>query len=224
MNVGLISDPHANYSALQIVLNELCPVVERIFCAGDLTGYYAEPNKVIQTILDRGVIFTIGNHDWYIDHPPNKPNALLTQSIELTRSVIRPEYQNLLTMKEAELHLNVDGLRLAIFHGSPWDPLEEYIYPDYPEFNRFEEVEADVIILGHTHRPFTKWVAGRLIINPGSCGQPRDGDPRASCAILNTTTKEVTIIRLEYDASEELRAIQEKRLSKKLVRYLPVTV
>ncbi|MBA4392209.1 MAG: metallophosphoesterase [Desulfobacca sp.] len=224
MKIGLIADIHANYAALKAVLDELNHQVDQILCAGDLTGYYTEPNRVIQTLLDRQVTFIIGNHDRYIDCPPQNPNALLAASIDLTRSLIRPEFQARLKREKTEWHSKTDGLRLSMFHGSPWDPLEEYIYQDYSDFERFSEVQADVIILGHTHRPFIRWIGDLLIVNPGSCGQPRDGDRRASCAILDTITRQVFIKRFNYDASEPLTAIWENKLDQKLTDYLPVAL
>lgn len=219
MRIGLISDIHANHIALEAVLLALRDV-DLILCAGDLIGYYFKPNIVIRTILEYKVKFIIGNHDRYIIQPPLHPNQILQRSIEMTKAALYPEYMALLSGKAPEMNLVMDGIQIAMFHGSPWDPLEEYVYPDYPHFDRFATIDADIIILGHTHRPFEQCAASRIILNPGSVGQPRDGDPRAACAVLDTKKKEVKFIRVAYDPSEIINAISTSDIDNKLSSYL----
>ncbi|MBN2562492.1 MAG: metallophosphoesterase family protein [Phycisphaerae bacterium] len=220
MRIGLIADLHANPAALEAVLAELLPRTERILCAGDLTGYYTEPNEVIRMLMRAEVSFIIGNHDRYIEESPESTNAILARSIELTRERLSPDLRSLLAKRDPTLRLELDGRRIAMFHGSPWDPLEAYVYPDYPDFDLLSEVDADVIVLGHTHRPFAREVAGRLVVNPGSCGQSRDGDPRASCAILDTMRVDVTFVRVAYDNADILNEIKRFGLDDRLARYL----
>ena len=98
------------------------------------------------------------------------------------------------------MHLTFGGAKISVYHGSPWDPQEQYIYPDFREWERFASVDADIIVMGHTHRPLHEKVAGKCIINPGSCGQPRDGIPGAPYAIVDTESREVVMARAEYDA------------------------
>jgi len=207
MKLGLIADLHSNEPALKAVLDTLS-FADRILCAGDIVGYYTDPNNVISNLLEHDVTYIVGNHDWYLDNPPDKPNQLLSQSIEFTRSVIIPSYRQLLADAPSQVQLEIDGIKMAMYHGSPWDSLEEYIYPDYPHFEKFADVESDVIVLGHTHYPMIRRINGRLLINPGSCGQPRDNDWRASCAILDTKSIDVSIIRVEYDVDQVIRSIQ----------------
>jgi putative phosphoesterase len=201
VKIGLIADIHANRVGLRAVLDRLRGV-DLILCAGDLTGYYTDPNGVISELLDRRVQFVIGNHDSYLENPPASANSALRQSIDFTRARLSPEYGRLLVDCPAQLQLEVDGLAIAVYHGSPWDALEEYVYPDYPCFERFAQLDAQVIVLGHTHYPMVRKVRNRLLVNPGSCGQPRDGDQRASYAILDTQTVAVRIERVGYDLEQ----------------------
>jgi predicted phosphodiesterase len=108
-------------------------------------------------------------------------------------------------------------------HGSPKDPLEEYIFPDSPDYvflDFFNYVKSDVVIIGHTHIPFVKKINGKMVINPGSVGQPRDGDPRASYAVFNTDTRKVEIRRVSYNINEVAQRIGEVGLPERLAQRL----
>lgn len=222
MKIGLIADIHANRPALKAVLREL-QGVDRIWCAGDITGYYPDPDGVISALQEHQVEAIKGNHDWYLENPPPAPNALLRQSINLTLSRIKPENRRLLQDLSLEKTWELDGLRINMYHGSPWDNLEEYIYPDYNHFDRFAALDADIIILGHTHYPMLREIQGRIVINPGSCGQPRDGDTRAAFAILDTQTRAIAFRRVAYDTSLLKQSIHTLGLNEKLLSYLPNT-
>lgn len=198
MQIGLISDIHANIDALHAVLAAL-DGVDQIICAGDLTGYYTHPGEVVDEIRKRRIQTLAGNHDVYLTHPPVNPNNLLRASIEFTHRHLDAAQEQFLAGLPVERWVTIDGVRLAIFHGSPWNPKEEYIYPDYKNFHNFETIEADIIVMGHTHRPMHVKVGDRLVVNPGSVGQPRDGDRRASFAILDTSSRHVRFERAAFD-------------------------
>jgi putative phosphoesterase len=107
--------------------------------------------------------------------------------------------------------VTVDDTRYLLVHATPRDPLDEYAYPD-PEFwaRRLANVDVDVVCVGHTHQPYVLQVGNKLVINPGSVGQPRDGDPRAAYAIIDD--HRVEIKRVEYPVEEAVRTIQESPL------------
>jgi putative phosphoesterase len=200
MRIGLISDIHANVSALRAVLDALGEV-DAILCAGDLTGYNEFPNEVIEEIQSRGVQTIAGNHDVYLWAPPASPNAILKRSIDFTRGVITPANLQFLTGLPCQRMFNFDGVRVAMYHGSPWDPQEEYIYPDYRTWERFAQIDADIVVLGHTHRPILRQIGALTVVNPGSVGQPRDGDPRPSYAVLETLSRKVELARVDMGKS-----------------------
>jgi diadenosine tetraphosphatase ApaH/serine/threonine PP2A family protein phosphatase len=97
------------------------------------------------------------------------------------------------------LAVDLAGVRVHLFHGAPWDPLLGRVYPDFATWERFDEVDADVVLLGHTHYPLVKHQGGRLIVNPGSVGQPRDRGSLAAYAVVDLATGEATIHRVPFD-------------------------
>lgn len=195
MKIGLISDVHANSCGLEAVIDKMGSC-DAILCAGDITGYHTSVNEVFDILEENDVLFILGNHDEYLLRESVEGlHPLLKKSVEYTREEISED--NLERLREAPLHYSglFDGMRIKMYHGSPWDLMEEYVYPDYAYFERFKEISADLIILGHTHIPFVRGD----IVNPGSCGQPRDDDPRAAYGILQTETAEITLSRIKYD-------------------------
>jgi predicted phosphodiesterase len=107
--------------------------------------------------------------------------------------------------------LTLENTRFLLVHATPRDPLDEYAPAD-PEFwgRRLQNVDADVICVGHTHHPYVLEVGDKLVINPGSVGQPRDGDPRASYAVIEDD--KIELKRVEYPVEDTLRTIQESNL------------
>ena len=106
-----------------------------------------------------------------------------------------------------------------LVHGSPRDNIWDYIFPDHPnsifqEF--FNEIRKDILIMGHTHVPFVKERKGKLAVNPGSVGQPRDGNPKASLCILDIKTKKAEIKRVEYNIKKTAYKIKKAELLKEL--------
>ncbi len=200
MRVGLISDIHGNLPALRAVLDALRDA-DAIFCAGDITGYFESPNEVIAELRERGVEMIAGNHDVYLRNPPASANAILRRSLDMTRSLITRENLDFLSTLPCEKRFALDGLRIAMYHGSPWNPQEQYIYPDFGNWERFAEIDADVVVLGHTHRPILRQIGSVALVNPGSVGQPRDGDPRPSYAVLETPSGRIELARAAHAAA-----------------------
>lgn len=223
MKIGLISDIHSNIYALKNVLRSL-EGTDLILCAGDITGYYPFVNEVFEGLERYKVIFIKGNHDAHLCGVKLKDSRPIeSQSFEYTKNHISNINLDKLRNAPVQQELSLDGLKLTMFHGSPWDSLEEYIYPDYQDFDRFKKINGDVIILGHTHYPMIKKIGEKLVINPGSCGQPRDYDPRASLAILDTSTKEVRIERVHYDIEKVCQVITKLGFDNKLSEILKRT-
>jgi putative phosphoesterase len=220
VKIGLISDIHSNIYALRSVLSRL-QGMDLILCAGDITGYYPFVNEVFEELDSHNIIYIQGNHDAYlcgdaiIDLGPIK-----LKSFEYTKDHITDT--NLAKLKNVPLQqeLSLDGFKSVMFHGSPWDKLDEYIYPDYTNFEKFKSIDADVIILGHTHYPIIKQIGGKLLINPGSCGQPRDYDPRASFAILDTSIMRARIERVQYDIEKVCASVEKLGFDKSLSAIL----
>jgi len=205
MKIGIISDIHGNSEALKVVLEKLTKC-ERILCAGDLTGYYPDFNKVIDVVKnDPRITSILGNHDIY--HLKDK------NITSVNRKYLRGLKDSLI--------LNIDNLKIGLFHGSP-DDSNKRLYPD-SDFSKLEDLHYDFLILGHTHYPMIKKIGKMVIINPGSVGQPRDFDPRAAYAILNTRKKLVQIYRVRYNIEAVCKKVLSANLDPALCEILKRT-
>lgn len=222
MKIGIIADIHSNIYGLKSVFKEL-ENIDTILCAGDIVGYYTFVNEVFDAIRKRNIKCVLGNHDAYVLNKLDilSFNDIARASLLFTREhIARENLDYLKKIGKPSLKIEIDGLKISMYHGSPWDELEEYIYPNYSNFQKFKEIDADLIILGHTHWPMIKKVDGITILNPGSCGQPRDYDPRASFGIFDTATRNVAIKRVEYDINKVCEAVDKNGLDKELIKIL----
>jgi putative phosphoesterase len=205
MRIAIISDIHSNLDALEAVIGRL-PSYDEVICLGDVVGYGPQPNEVIERLQQlRPTIVLMGNHDCAVvtgDVADFSPHA--AEAIQWTRRKISEPGLRYLTTLKSSARLEAESSSLALFHGSPRDPLSEYVFPGIPEKigrSLVKMAKADVVLLGHTHMPMLYRFTNGVLANPGSVGQPRDGDPRASFALLTLTKGEVSfeVERVEYD-------------------------
>lgn len=199
MKIGIISDIHGNSHGLEKILSSLSDC-DKILCAGDLTGYYPFVNEVIDLLKKSNVICVLGNHDQYLlnGSAPKTSNNKVKTSVEFMKKVVSSESLSYITDLPLDLKLQIKGKKVLICHASPWDYLEGRIYPDYQNFDEFRKLPFDVIILGQTHHPMIKKVGKKIIVNPGSCGQPRDYN-LLSYAIWDTDSDSFEIKRVPWD-------------------------
>lgn len=217
MKVAILADIHANLPALESVLGEVGDMPK--FCCGDLVGYNPFPNEVIDLVMEKNIVSILGNHDHAVlsgDTPWF--NSTAKKAIEWTEEELTRENFNFLKqlprVYENELYMT---------HGSPREVLEEYVYESDPWYvfkDFFNYTKSDIIVLGHTHVPFVKRISEKLIFNPGSVGQPRDFDNRASYAILDLKTQGVEIKRADYDIERTAESITKKGLPGRLASRL----
>lgn len=211
MKIGIISDIHGNILALEAVLKFLTrEEVDRVLCAGDIVGYYPYFDKAIELLRGVRVESIKGNHEAYVLEEIALKEERLRESylLDYTQKNISRENLDFLSEFKDELRFQFQGKSILMVHGSPFDKLTEYVYPDSPHFDRFLTVDAQIIIMGHTHRPFIKGVGDKLLINPGSCGQPRDYDPRASCVIWDVDHQKIHIERVAYDVEKMVKDLE----------------
>ena len=216
MRIAVLSDIHSNLDALESVLSNLTSF-DALFCLGDLVGYGAQPNEVIEQIRYlRPQLLIAGNHDFAVatgytsDFAPHAAFA-----VEWTRSVIKPSNLNYLASLPNCATFEDGGLSVKAYHGSPRDPLNEYIFKGTPEFilkSMIDLAKADVLLVGHTHVPMDAKIGSGLLLNPGSVGQPRDGDHRASYAMLEIGGRRVKfeIRKVDYDINSAANKILQK--------------
>ena len=219
MKVGVIADIHSNFTALKAVLKHMR--VDSLICAGDLVGYAAEPNEVVDMFRKKGIPTVMGNHDYAaVTRDVSSFNPWAAGATLWTADQLRPENAEYLRRLPEHLKLEFRGKRVYVVHGSPRDPLFEYVLPDISNLalaKLTQDIEADVVILAHTHVPMLREVMGKLIVNPGGLGQPRDRDPRASYAVLTIDEEiEVKHERVEYDVEDAAKKIAQAGLSKEL--------
>lgn len=210
MRVGVISDIHSNAVALTAVLNHLEQKdVETILCAGDVVGYYPMPNETIDILLQSKWNFQtiLGNHDAaVIGETPSEFNIDAKRAIDWTRRELSREGRGYLNSLPLEYHQELNGLEIYMTHGSPDNPLNEYIWEENLNERAvqfwFNDRPPDFVIFGHTHRPYIRKVKSTTFVNPGSVGQPRDGNPRAAFAIVDLNAKHVNQYRVDYNIDE----------------------
>jgi putative phosphoesterase len=221
MKIGIFSDVHGNVRAFEKVWKQLKDeVCDRYFFLGDICGYYYGQNEIIEILRDVGnLACLLGNHDRiFLDilagsYPEEKYIREYGRSLSLLKDTITSE--NLQFLKSLEESLILEDYSIAMFHGSPWDKLNEYIYPT-DDLDRFSGLPYKFILLGHTHYPMDKSVNGVRILNPGSCGQPRDYW-QPSYVLWNHETGDVQFKRVEYDTT---LLIQELRRNSERNQYL----
>jgi len=211
--IAVISDVHANLEALEEVLRHVEGV--DVYCLGDLVDYGANPNEAIDTVRRRGVRSILGNHDYAaLTGDTSLFNAKAAMSSIWTSKHLSGESVGYLRGLEQEMKLGFEGSKVYFTHGSPDDRLWEYVDPATHSnlFGHYlAKLGVGVIGLGHTHIPYVWKEEGKIVFNPGSVGQPRDGDWRASFAFLSFggAKTEVEIRRVEYDvekAASKIRA------------------
>ena len=222
MNIGLIADVHGNVYGLSACVRDLSRRgAELILCAGDVVGYYPFVNEAISFLRKWRVITILGNHDVYLLQGRSINETLYKEyAIDWAEQVITPENRSYLQVCPQNYHTKIDGITLAMFHGSPWN-IEEYIYPDHNSFARFVGLKEAIVVLGHTHWPMLHAVpGGPLVVNSGSCGQPRDSIPLASYALLDTAAATVSIFRIPYDIDALAEATKHAGLPRRNIKIL----
>ena len=220
MRVAVVSDVHANLPALEAVLAEIDAAgVDEVWCLGDIGGYGPDPGACVETIRDRCAVSLSGNHDLGAigaiaidDFNPYAAEANLW-----TGSVLSEADRAWL----GSLPTRTTRHDVTLAHGSPREPVWEYVVSARVALASFGCFDTEWCLVGHSHVPLvivepaadgtlTAFPGsggpveppGRAIINPGSVGQPRDGDPRAAYAILDLEEKTATFRRTAYDIAE----------------------
>ncbi|ELY64326.1 metallophosphoesterase family protein [Natronococcus jeotgali] len=214
MRVGLISDVHGNRVALEAVLADM-PAVDELLCAGDIVGYNPWPAACVAELRDRDVPTVMGNHDAAVaDETPFRFNSMARAGVEHALEQLSADQLEWLADLPEE-RLECDG-RVKLVHGHPDDPdrYTRYTYPD--EFSPRLLGDEDVLVLGHTHVQGVERYGEGIVVNPGSVGQPRDGDPRAAYAVLDLEAMTVETHRVEYDIGEVRDAVAAAGLPERI--------
>jgi putative phosphoesterase len=224
--VAVITDVHGNLPALEATLARIDALgIESVYCGGDLVGYGPHPNEVCRLIEERRIPTIYGNYDHAIGrdledcgcaYRDQHDRELGQRSIEWTLEHTNQRSKAFMRGLPFEVRFELGPKRVRLVHGSP-RKVNEYLFEDKPA-RTFERIAAgadcDVLVFGHTHQPWIREYAGVLFVNCGSVGKPKDGDPRAALALLETDGERVTarIERVEYDTERVARQLAEAGL------------
>lgn len=234
MRILVMSDIHANYTALEAVLKD-AGTVDETWCLGDLVGYGPDPNAVVEEVREiPNLLCLLGNHDvGAIGKMPLETfNGDARRSLMHHQKVLTTD--NLEYMQALPATIKTRG-EATLAHGSPRDPLWEYILNSLTARLNFDHFTTPWCFVGHSHiqcifilneetdqinldqtRPDTTIQLHRkMILNPGSVGQPRDRDPRAAYAIYDTEARTWTPRRVEYNIAEVQQRIRDFKLPEK---------
>jgi len=233
--LALFSDVHGNRLALEAVLDDLkAREITRVYCLGDLVGYGADPNGVIDLLRGHGIESILGNYDegvawetgdcgcFYADA---EAEQIGEASYAFTVAAVTAEGKAYLRTLPRELHVGLADKKVHLVHGSP-RRINEYLLRDRDErtYLRLSEAESDdVLAFGHTHDPWFRWYGKTLFINVGSAGRPKDGDPRAAYVVLRSSAEaplEVEIRRVAYDVETAAQAVLDAGLPAALAEML----
>jgi predicted phosphodiesterase len=197
--IGLISDIHGNFVALTEVLKAVDEMgISDIYCAGDTSGYYSQVNEVCDELRVRNVKAVMGNHDWYIAADSFcSRSKTVNECIQYQKKIITDD--NLRWLRSLPLHIQVDGL--SIVHGGWTDPIDEYLKPSRAYF---DNVGGRYFVSGHTHVQQLTNYGDKVYCNPGSVGQPRDGDNRAAFATWDGAIFELHRVAYDFKKVGEL--------------------
>jgi len=231
MRVAVISDIHGNLHALEAVLAAIDDAaVDAVWCLGDVVGYGPRPNECVDAVRARADLSLLGNHDLgvlgRIDLAEFSPDA--AEAARWTRSILGEDERTFLEGLEPEARR--DGAEL--FHASPRDPVWEYVLSEHVARAAFAASTAPIVLVGHSHVALALLLqtagevegglapadasfalaAGRWLLNPGSVGQPRDGDPRSAWLLLDTTAGEASFRRTSYEVERTQAEIHKAGL------------
>jgi diadenosine tetraphosphatase ApaH/serine/threonine PP2A family protein phosphatase len=239
MRVAVVSDIHANRHAFEAVLADVAATgADELWCLGDLVGYGADPDACVELARTHAAVCLAGNHDLAVtgELALDEFSRGAELAARWTQEVIRPE--NLAFLDELEPAGHVDGV--GLFHASPRDPVWEYVLSALLAEMCLDATAERIALIGHSHVALSfvrregeiatgerrvggeqaDLAVGEWLLNPGSVGQPRDGDPRAAWLLLDLDAGTADWHRVEYDVAGAAAAIRHARLPDSLAERL----
>lgn len=240
MKIALFSDVHANWPAFEAMLKDMdSQNPDAVYCLGDLVGYHIYPNEVIDEIRKRRIGTIKGNHDEKVEKLITTAENLKEPGKNHAYHIISQENRDYLKALPAhiklEFQLKTGLLNLVFAHGST-RRIDEYVLEDTDEnyvLELMEEAGANVLFVGHSHKPYHRILRGerdasRQVVNLGSVGKPKDGDPRACYVMVSINPDaspledgiQIEFRRCAYDVESSARAIEESLLPNELAENI----
>ncbi|MBZ6006298.1 metallophosphatase family protein [Paraclostridium bifermentans] len=232
MKIAVISDIHSNIYALDSVLADIeTKDVDMTVCTGDLVGYGTRPNEVIETLKKNKILTIMGNYDDSIGnlkivcgcaYPDPKDAEKAGLSMHFTGQTTKVENKEYLRNLPKELIFNFDKKAIRFVHGST-RLINEYLKENSKEADEvMSELVEDILVCGHTHIPYAKYYGEKLLVNAGSVGKPKTGNPNANYVIIDIKNEdeiaktpssvEVEIIEVKYDFERIANEIEENEI------------
>jgi diadenosine tetraphosphatase ApaH/serine/threonine PP2A family protein phosphatase len=234
MRVAVVSDIHSNLAALEAALAAIdAESPDELWCLGDLVGYGPRPNECCAVVAERAAVCLAGNHDLAVRGTIDlfEFGGDAAVAARWTREALGPEARSLLERLEPAGSAH----DVSLYHGSARDPVWEYVLSDEAAGATLALAPFPLVLVGHSHVALlavdagegvsggvaeagleVDLSAGRVLLNPGSVGQPRDGDPRAAFLLLDLAARRATFHRVEYDVARTQREMREAKLPEAL--------
>lgn len=233
--ITIFGDIHGNLPALEAVFADIDKQeMNPLYCLGDLVGYGTFPNEVIAAVCQRNIPTLMGNYDQGVGnnsddcgcaYTSKEAEALGKRSIAWTNKNTTDENKQYLRRLVNHIPLQLGGLRVLLVHGSP-RKINEYLYEDRPDATMerlLDLAEADVLVCGHTHKPYHRILpSGRHVINAGSVGKPKDKNPAACYVVLDATGNDLSVEfrRVPYDIERAAQAIEASEMPDEFAQML----
>lgn len=207
MKIGFLSDAHGNPEGLELCFRMLeRQRVDKVYFLGDAVGYFSQWRDVLEFLKKNDVECLRGNHDQLVLENTLDDHA---ESAYQLRAEYRNEIESCLDWMAAwpvRREIVCDSTRILMVHGSPFDPINGYVYP-WSDLSEFGSVDTDVVVMGHTHRPFLASVGKNTLLNVGSCGLPRDVGNLASFGMFDGERGQCKVFRGRMDTAKVLERV-----------------
>lgn len=219
MKIAFISDIHGNFAALSAVLKVIKKLkIKKIYCLGDIVNYYYDPDKCIDLLQKNNAVCIKGNHEKILFETYkskvkfDKYSKLYGNSIKINHRKLKNNHLKFLRSLNFQKKITIQGKKMLLAHGAPWKN-NFYFYPDIKQkwVNKIAKYKYDFIILGHTHIPMEKKLTKyKVLLNPGSIGQPRNKTCGASWMILDSEKMSFKFVKTKYE---------HKKIKKQIMKY-----
>jgi putative phosphoesterase len=232
MRIAVIADVHSNIYGLDAVLKDIDnKSVDLIVCTGDLVGYNPFPNEVIDTIRDRKILTIKGNYDEAVgeelmicgcDYPDPKDAENAGISLNWTIDQTTDNNKEFLKGLPKEVKMIFQGKTIMFVHGSP-RKINEYLKENSKEAEENMGIfEHDILVCGHTHKPYYKYYGDKLLVNAGSAGKPKTGSPNANYVVIDIKGDDIVveINEVSYEYEKTAAAIEQKGLPKEFAEII----
>ncbi len=230
MKIAILSDIHSNAHALTAVLKKVDQIkVSRIIILGDIFGYYPWAVETYKLISHRETIIIKGNHDALVyEQKIPEPCPVYWKTAKDNEKKLKAKYPQALKWLKTLKFQNekiIEDIKFLMFHGTPENPKEGRFYPDNAQSFSWFPGQGEIVLLGHTHYPMERRIPlGGIILNPGSVGQPRDGNPFPSWCVLDTRDLSIVWERTKYDYLKAIKELEDLNWDKRFIMALQKTL